>query len=114
MMMFWVPIFTVLTMAGAFSVTWAGTAQAQTASCHIGKPSYCGKYGGTICEKTNSKVACAKWTAACGKCHATIPSCLGNKRPPASSAQCTSCSAKWSACMKTIDKRFWPTRQSLN
>jgi hypothetical protein len=98
----------------ASAVTGSGTAHAQGASCHIGKPSYCGKYGGAICEKTNSKAVCAKWTAACAACHAAIPACLSNKRPPASSPQCTSCSAKWSACMKKIDKRYWPTRQSLN
>lgn len=92
----------------------ATVASAQAPSCHIGKPSYCGKYGGAICEKTNSKAACIKWTAACGACHAEIPRCLGNKRPASTSPVCTTCTTNWRSCMQKIDRRYWPERQSPN
>lgn len=82
--------------------------------CHIGKPSYCFKYGGDRCEKWNSaknkKAACQAWTSACIDCHTAIPECLGHTRPPAESAQCTKCSAEWSACMKRADRKFWKNR----
>lgn len=89
-------------------------AHAQTPSCHIGKPSYCFKYGGSICEKSNSKgkAYCGAWTSACIDCDSAIAECLGHKRPPADSAQCRRCAVAWNACMKRIDRRFWPNRMS--
>lgn len=89
-------------------------AHAQSPSCHIGKPSYCFKYGGEICEKVNArgKDACPTWTKACIDCHTAISECFGHKRPLADSAQCSRCSAAWSACMKRIEKRYWPNRMS--
>lgn len=90
-------------------------ATAEEYKCHIGKPSYCFKYGGNLCEKWNkvpdTTAACMKWTAACVDCHAAIPDCLGNHRPPASSTQCTRCDKRWLACMNKIDRKYWPNRQ---
>lgn len=84
--------------------------------CHIGKPSYCFKYGGHLCEMWNNApdkpAACAKWTSACLDCHNEIPVCLGNKRPLSNAPSCKRCDTKWLACMAKIDKRFWPNRQT--
>ncbi len=89
-------------------------ADAQSPSCHIGKPSYCFKYGGSICQKSNpkGKASCDAWAGACIDCDSAIAECLDHKRPPTDSAQCRSCAAAWSRCMDRIDKRFWPNRMS--
>ena len=92
----------------------AAPAGAEEFKCRIGKPSYCFKYGGNLCEKWNKvpgvASACEKWTAACLDCHAAIPTCLDNHRPPASSPQCTRCDKRWLACMDKIDTLYWPNR----
>lgn len=92
----------------------AAPASAEVYACHIGKTSYCFKYGQGRCEKTNSArdkaAACEKWTAACLDCHAEIPVCLGHKRPQSDNPLCAVCGSKWSACMKRIDRRYWPNR----
>ena len=97
------------------AITTSPAAAEEVYKCHIGKPSYCFKYGGNLCEKwnnvPNAKAACEKWTAACLDCHATIPECLGHIRPPSSSPQCTRCNKRWLACMNRIDNRYWPNRQ---
>ncbi len=84
--------------------------------CHIGKPSYCFKYGGHLCEQWNNApdkpAACANWTAACIDCHNEIPACLGNVRPLSTAPSCTRCTTKWRACMAKIDHRFWPNRMT--
>ncbi len=89
---------------------------AETYSCHVGKPSYCFKYGEALCEKWNARAdaasACAKWMEACLTCDADIPDCLGGRRPPSDSPVCSRCSAKWLSCMKRIDARYWPNRMS--
>ena len=91
------------------------TASAEVYACHIGKTSYCFKYGGTRCEQTNTApnkaAACQKWTSACIDCHNEIPACLGHKRPPSDSPTCTKCNKKWLSCMSKIDRRYWPNRQ---
>ena len=85
-------------------------------SCHIGKPSYCFKYGGHLCRMWNNALdkpaACAKWTSACLDCHSDIPTCLGNQRPLSSAPSCSRCNSVWLACMAKIDQRFWPNRQT--
>ena len=72
-------------IAVAIATFFATSASAEVYSCHIGKPSYCFKYGGNLCEQWNNApgkpAAFAKWTAACLDCHNAIPTCLGNKRP---------------------------------
>jgi len=104
-----------ISLAG-FALTLASPASAEAFSCHIGKPSYCFKYGGGLCEKWNNApdkpASCEKWTAGCIDCHNNIPDCLGNRRPPSDSPVCTECEAKWRACMHTNDSRFWPNRMS--
>jgi hypothetical protein len=95
----------------------AGNASAEAFRCRIGKPSYCFKYGGTLCEKWNSvpgaAKACERWTAACLDCHAAIPECLGSGQTVLSGTpRCTRCESRWLACMKKIDAKFWPNRQS--
>jgi hypothetical protein len=84
--------------------------------CQIGKPSYCGKYGGHLCEMWNSapgkSAACARWTAACLDCHAEIPACFGHVRPLSTAPSCKRCSTRWHACMARIDRRFWPNRMT--
>lgn len=91
-------------------------AAAEPISCHIGKPSYCFKYGGSLCESWNTQQdapsACAKWTAACIDCHNEIPECLGHHRPDAESPLCLTCAQSWRACMARIDARYWPNRMS--
>ena len=103
-------------IAVAIATFFATSASAEVYSCHIGKPSYCFNYGGNLCEQWNNApgkpAACAKWTAACLDCLNAIPTCLGNKRPLSTAPQCTSCNTKWLACMKRIDHRFWPNRQT--
>ncbi len=83
--------------------------------CHIGKPSYCFKYGQMFCLKDNTlpdrQQACADWTAACLQCHGFIPQCLGGTRPPQSAPLCKSCEAEWRQCMHAIDEAFWPNRR---
>jgi len=90
-------------------------AAAETFSCHIGKPSYCAKYG-ALCLKwnnaSNKPAACEKWTVGCFDCHNEIPSCLGNHRPPSGNPLCTSCGQKWLACMHKNDRRHWTNRMS--
>ena len=99
-------------MAAALS----SPAGAEVYRCHIGKPSYCFKYGGHLCEMWNNApnkpAACAKWSSACIDCHNEIPTCLGHVRPPSNSSQCKTCNAKWQSCMRKIDRRYWPNRQS--
>ena len=94
------------------------SASAEVYSCRIGKPSYCFKYGGHLCEMWNNApnkpAACAKWTSACVDCHNDIPTCLGHTRPLGNTPQCKRCDAKWLSCMKKIDRRFWPNRQTRN
>lgn len=89
-------------------------AHAEVYRCQIGKPSYCFKYGGNLCQQwnraPNAAAACEKWTAACLDCHTAIPDCLGNKRPPSTAPSCKRCEARWLACMKKIDARHWPNR----
>jgi len=95
-------------------VTWPAPASGQVYACHIGKTSYCFKYGQGRCDKVNNApnkaAACAKWTSACLDCHAQIPVCLGHKRPQSDNPLCTSCRKTWLACMNRIDRRFWPNR----
>ena len=104
---------TILLLLAAFTASPA--AAEEVYKCHIGKPSYCFKYGGNLCEKwnnvPNAKAACEKWTAACIDCHNAIPDCLGNKRPLSNNPQCKLCDKRWLACMGRIDKRYWPNRQ---
>lgn len=82
--------------------------------CRIGKPSYCGKYGGYRCRKTNSvpnaEAACDAWTEACLECHRDIPDCFGKVRPLAGTPRCASCEQQWHDCMHRIDAKFWPDR----
>lgn len=89
---------------------------AETFSCQIGKPSYCFKYGGALCEKWNPRAdaasACLKWTEACLACHEAIPDCMGGRRPPSDSPVCSQCRATWHSCMARIDARYWPNRMS--
>lgn len=84
--------------------------------CRIGKPSYCGKHGGTRCLKKNSQpdteTACAAWTDACIECHYQIPECFGSVRPLADSPKCADCEQQWRDCMGRIDARYWPNRRS--
>lgn len=88
-------------------------------ACRIGKPSYCFKYGGSRCQKLNSKGRtpagveknCDAWTAACLDCHAEIPPCLGGVRPAQASPGCLTCTEKWHACMDRIDAAHWPNRR---
>lgn len=111
MRLFGIYIFVATTLAH-FSVP----VYAEGIRCHIGKMSYCAKYGGSRCEKTNSAgaAACAKWENGCYDCHNDIPACLHNVRPDSESPLCNSCAAKWDACMKNIYRRFWPNRLSRN
>ena len=92
------------------------TAGAEVYKCRIGKPTYCFKYGGNLCEQWNNApnkpAACEKWTAACLDCHVAIPQCLGNVRPMSDAPSCKRCSTRWSSCMKTIDALHWPNRRS--
>lgn len=86
------------------------------AKCKIGRPAYCFKHGGTLCEKTNETNAvgaCNAWTSACLECHEAISACLGNRVRLRSEAVCSRCDASWSACMRKIDSRYWPNRQKL-
>jgi hypothetical protein len=105
-----VPALLVMGVAVAVS----GAAQAEVYRCRIGKPSYCFKYGGNLCEKWNKRpdapAACQKWTQACLTCHEQIPACLGRQSTPSSSPLCNRCSTAWLACMKKIDRRYWPNR----
>jgi hypothetical protein len=89
-------------------------AQESGAKCKIGRPAYCSKHGGTLCEKTNTTNAvgaCNAWTRACLECHEAINSCLGNRIRLRSAPICSKCDAAWSACMRKIDNRYWPNRQ---
>lgn len=98
------------------AVAMPARASAQTFGCQIGKPSYCFKYGGALCEKWNARAdassACVRWTKACIDCHGKIPDCLGHRRPPSDSPICSTCSAAWRSCMTRIDARYWPNRMS--
>jgi hypothetical protein len=92
------------------------SAQDSGAKCKIGRPAYCFKHGGTLCEKTNTTNAvgaCNAWTSACLDCHEAIGACLGNRIQLRSASICSKCDASWSACMRKIDSRYWPNRQKL-
>jgi hypothetical protein len=84
--------------------------------CRIGRPAYCFKYGGLVCSKRTDigpkrrERNCGLWTDACLDCHREIPGCLGVPRMPASNPQCSVCHDAWLACMKRIDRKFWPAR----
>ena len=113
------PILAILIAVATFmsaSVTAGETAGAEVYQCRIGKPSYCFKYGGNLCEQWNNApdkpAACERWTAACLDCHVAIPKCLGNVRPMSDAPSCKRCSTRWSSCMKRIDALHWPNRQS--
>jgi hypothetical protein len=111
-------------LALALLALGTATAAAQTAdaTCRIGKPSYCYKYGGSLCQTRNSRGlgsgVCDSWTSACLECHAEIPACLGAGRPGfhrplRSTSVCSRCDARWTACMAKTDRRFWPNRRAL-
>jgi hypothetical protein len=88
--------------------------QASGAKCKIGRPAYCFKYSGTLCEQsntTNAVGACAAWGNACLQCHEATAACLGNRVRLRSEPICSRCDAAWSACMRKIDSRYWPNRQ---
>lgn len=92
----------------------AGEAAAREGQCRIGRPSYCDKYGGTVCEKSNAlgAAACERWHAACFRCHQRIDDCTGGNRLSSASPKCEACSARWLSCMQNIDARYWPNRLS--
>jgi hypothetical protein len=97
-------------------VAWPSvSAEAQdSAKCKIGRPAYCYKHGGTLCQTTNTTNAvgaCDAWTNACLECHEAIDACLGNRIRLRSAPVCSKCDAAWSACMRKIDRRYWPNRQ---
>jgi hypothetical protein len=81
--------------------------------CKIGRPAYCYKHGGSVCEKyntTNAVQACSAWTSACLDCHTAVSACLGDRVRLRSAPICSRCDAGWHACMRKIDSRYWPTR----
>jgi hypothetical protein len=81
--------------------------------CKIGRPAYCYKHGGTVCEKyntTNAVQACSAWTSACLDCDTAVSACLGNRVRLRSAPVCSRCAAAWQACMRKIDRRYWPNR----
>ena len=94
----------------------AHPAGAQVYGCNLGKPSYCGKYGGDLCRRWNNApdvaVACAKWAQACAVCHAEIAACVGHRRPLSDEPICTKCRTGLTACMNRMDAHFWPNRMS--
>ena len=89
---------------------------AVVARCNIGKPSYCFKYGGSLCEKgnkkKNAKAECAKWTEGCMACHGAIPRCLDGTRTNVPLAKCEKCRTNWHTCMAQNDRKHWPNRMS--
>ncbi|NOU06565.1 MAG: hypothetical protein HOO99_10320 [Hyphomicrobiaceae bacterium] len=99
-------------------VAQSRVADAVVARCSIGKPSYCFKYGGTLCEKGNSKKnakgACNAWGQGCLACHNEVPDCLGGTRTNILKAKCERCSTQWQACMAKNDRRHWPNRMRGN
>ena len=92
----------------------AAKSEPVVARCLIGKPSYCFKYGGTLCEKGNSKknakAACARWAEGCLACHNAVPTCLNNNRTNVPQSKCDRCRSTWNSCMATNDRRHWPNR----
>ena len=102
------------TSVGAQSAPQSRAAEPIVARCMIGKPSYCLKYGGTLCEKgttkKNAKAACAKWTEGCLTCHSAVPTCLNNNRSNVPQSKCDRCRTAWNACMAKNDSRHWPGR----
>lgn len=82
--------------------------------CVIGKISYCGKYGGSLCERNTTspkaKADCARWRRACVACHNEMPGCLGGTRTNVAESRCTRCKNRWNACMAEADSNFWPNR----
>ena len=109
-----------IAVAGLLGLLWmpagVGPASAEIYACHIGKPSYCFKYGQGLCEKWNrfGDVAdnCARWTNACLACHENIPACLGRRISTSDSILCKTCTRKWHWCMARIDAAFWPDRMT--
>lgn len=91
-------------------------AHAEVYGCQIGKPSYCFKYGGTLCQQwnttTDNKSACEAWTGACLDCHGAISGCLGTQSVPTGSKHCERCTKAWLACMAKIDAAHWKNRMT--
>ncbi len=91
-------------------------APAEVHACARGKPSYCFKYGGNRCKKSNAAAdattACAKWVEYCLDCQTGIHACFdrfgGDVK--AGSEACNTCHEEMSACMAKIDKQYWPNR----
>lgn len=111
------------TLFGDLSRRWAALnspvampSEPVVARCVIGKISYCGKYGGALCERSNSspsaKADCARWTRACLACHNEMPGCLGGTRTNVAASRCTRCKNRWGACMMEADGNFWPNRSA--
>jgi hypothetical protein len=88
-------------------------AQDSTHKCKIGRPAYCLKYGGTVCDKTNTTNAvgaCQAWTNGCFDCHEATSACLGHQIRLRETQVCHTCNTAWLSCMRRNDRRFWPTR----
>lgn len=104
----------VLIMCGA--VTMAAAEDIPLMACARGRPHYCLKYGQGQCPKKNSApnaaYACEQWTQACIECQTAIAYCFERtpERILEGSAECTACHAELNACMKSIDKEYWPNR----
>jgi hypothetical protein len=99
-------------------VAQSRAAEPVVARCVIGKPSYCFKYSGTLCEKGNTKKnkkgECNAWGQGCLACHNDVPTCLGGTRTNILKTKCDGCNSKWIACMAKNDRRHWPNRMKGN